>query len=114
MLTESRRAKRRSEKADADEPETSAASKKEARRERAQQRAATADLRKSVKDHERRIEKLSADIEALEQRLASPEVYEGPTAKLMELQLRHADFKAKLAEAEEAWLDLSERLEAVQ
>ncbi len=114
MLTESRRAKRRSEKADADEPETSAASKKEARRERAQQRAATADLRKSVKDHERRIEKLSADIEALEQRLSSPEVYEGPTAKLMELQLRHADFKAKLAEAEEAWLDLSERLEAVQ
>lgn len=114
MLTESRRAKRRADKDDTEAPETSAASRKDARRERAQQRAATADLRKSVKDHERRIEKLTADIEVLERRLAEPGVYQGPTAKLMDLQLRHADFKAKLAETEEAWLELSERLETAQ
>jgi len=114
MLTESRRARRRADKDETEAPETSAASRKDARRERAQQRAATADLRKSVKDHERRIEKLSADIEALERRLAEPGVYEGPTATLMDLQLRHADFKAKLAETEEAWLELSERLETAQ
>jgi len=114
MLSESRRARRRADKDETEAPETSAASRKDARRERAQQRAATADLRKSVKDHERRIEKLSADIEALERRLAEPGVYEGPTATLMDLQLRHADFKAKLAETEEAWLELSERLETAQ
>jgi ATP-binding cassette subfamily F protein 3 len=114
MLTESRRARRRADKDETEAPETSAASRKDARRERAQQRAATADLRKSVKDHERRIEKLTADIEALERRLAEPGVYEGPTATLMDLQLRHADFKAKLAETEEAWLELSERLETAQ
>ncbi len=115
QLTESRRAQRRaSREASGEAPPTSAENRKEARRERAQQRAATAELRKAVRDHEHLIEKLGAKKDTLEKRLADPEVYEGPTAKLMELQVRHADIKTKLSETEEAWLELSERLELTQ
>jgi len=60
------------------------------------------------------MEKLAAEQTALEQRLADPEVYEGPTAKLMELQLRHGRIKADLAATEDAWLSLSEELDGAQ
>src|SRR5499427_218119 len=49
---------------------------------------------------------------ALEARLADPEVYNGPTAKLMELQVRYGDLKRAIAEAEDAWLAAQEKLEA--
>jgi ATP-binding cassette, subfamily F, member 3 len=112
QLTESRRAQRRVQREESRPPSSSAGSnRKEARRERAQQRAVTADLRKAVRDHEKQIEKLTAQRETLEQRLADPQVYGGSTSKLMELQLRHSETKAKLAATEETWLALSERLE---
>jgi len=110
-LTEARRNKRRAER----ETQPPAGGKrKEARRERAEKRAETADLRKSVRDHEKRMEKLAVDKESLEARLADPEVYDGPTAKLMELQVRHSKIKNELATTEEAWLELSEKLEAAE
>jgi ATP-binding cassette, subfamily F, member 3 len=115
QLAESRRAQRRATRDAGDElPENSASNRKDARRERAQQRAATADLRKAVRDHEQLIEKLTAKKEALETKLADPDVYEGSTAKLMELQVRHADIKAQLTKTEETWFELSERLEVTE
>ena len=60
------------------------------------------------------MEKLSAERETLEARLADPEVYEGPTSALMELQVRHAEIKSELAASEEAWLELSQQLEAAE
>jgi ATP-binding cassette, subfamily F, member 3 len=112
QLTESRRAQRRAQREESRPPSSNSGSnRKEARRERAQQRAANAELRKSVRDHEKQIEILTMQREALEQRLADPEVYGGSTTKLMELQLRHSDTKAKLTATEETWLALSERLE---
>ncbi|MEK9753813.1 MAG: ABC-F family ATP-binding cassette domain-containing protein, partial [Rhodospirillaceae bacterium] len=115
LLTDERRARRRQAREPAEAPaETSSAGRKQARRYRAEQRAATADLRKAVREHEQRIEKLAAERAQLERRLADPEVYQGSTAKLMELQLRHGEIKAELAKTEDAWLLLSERLDAAQ
>jgi ATP-binding cassette subfamily F protein 3 len=115
LLTDERRARRRQARESAEAPaETSSAGRKQARRDRAEQRAATADLRKAVREHEQRIEKLAAERAQLERRLADPEVYQGSTAKLMELQLRHGEIKAELAKTEDAWLVLSERLDAAQ
>lgn len=110
-MTEARRAKRRAER---ETQAPTSTNRKEARRERAAKRAETADLRKSVRDHEKRMEKLTTEREKLEARLADPEVYEGSTAKLMDLQVRHSDIKAQLAATEETWLELSERLEAAE
>ncbi|MDD9878395.1 MAG: ABC-F family ATP-binding cassette domain-containing protein [Magnetovibrio sp.] len=110
-LQEARRAQRRETREQAPD---AAPSRKEARRERAAQRAETADLRKTLKRHEAAMEKLSAERETLEARLADPEVYEGPTSALMELQVRHAEIKSELAASEEAWLELSQQLEAAE
>ena len=60
---------------------------------------------------EKRLEKLQQKKAALEARLADPAVYNGPTAKLMELQMRYGDLKREIAAAEETWLATQEQLE---
>ena len=107
-LTDARRAKRRAGRKTQTQPGTN---RKEARRERAAKRAETSNLRKSLQDHEKRIESLTIEREGLETRLAHPEVYEGPTAKLMELQIRHNEIKFEIAAIEEIWIQLSAQLE---
>jgi ATP-binding cassette, subfamily F, member 3 len=89
-----------------------AAGRKEQRRAAAEQRAASAHLRKAAVEAEKRLEKLQQKKAALEARLADPEIYNGPTAKLMELQLRYGDLKREIETAEDAWLEAQERLEA--
>ncbi len=88
-----------------------AAGRKEQRRASAEQRAANAHLRKAAVEAEKRLEKLQQKKAALEARLADPEVYNGPTAKLMELQLRYGDLKREIASAEDAWLETQAALE---
>jgi ATP-binding cassette subfamily F protein 3 len=88
-----------------------AAGRKEQRRAAAEQRAANAHLRKAAVEAEKRLEKLQQKKAALEARLADPEVYNGPTAKLMELQLRYGDLKREIATAEDAWLETQAALE---
>jgi ATP-binding cassette subfamily F protein 3 len=88
-----------------------AAGRKEQRRAAAEQRAATAHLKKAAVEAEKRLEKLQQQKAALEARLADPEVYNGPTAKLLELQLRYGDLKRAIATAEEAWLETQAALE---
>lgn len=109
-LQAARRAKRQSDK-DRTEPETSRDNKKLARKERAEQRQATAELRKTVKNAETRMAKLEAEKTALETRLADPNVYNGSTRDLMDLQLKHADIKEQIAAAETEWLEAQEALE---
>jgi ATP-binding cassette subfamily F protein 3 len=110
LLIEQRRAERRRQRNDTAE-QTKAASKKDKRRAAAEARAAVADLRREIRSAERRVEKLDAKKSALEARLADPEVYNGPTAALMKLQVQHGAVKQALAEAEEAWLAAQEALE---
>ena len=110
---------RRSERADARAEARSAKaetgdgtpSKKDRRKAAAGARAAVADLRKAVREAEKRMERLTQQKSDLETRLADPEVYNGPTAKLMDLQVRHGEVKRKIAEAEDAWLEAQEALE---
>ena len=110
---------RRSERADARAEARSAKaetgdgtpSKKDRRKAAADARAAVADLRKAVREAEKRMERLTRQKSDLETRLADPAVYNGPTAKLMDLQVRHGEVKRKIAEAEDAWLEAQEALE---
>ncbi len=89
----------------------SSGNKKERRRAAAAQREATVNLRKAAKEAEAKIEKLTAQRQTLEARLADPQVYEGPTAKLQEITVRLGEVKARVAEAEAAWLATQEALE---
>ena len=109
-LQEQRRAERseaRGEKAD----KSDVVSKKDKRRAAAEARAAVADLRRSAKDAEKKIERLTKEKLALEQKLADPEIYNGSTAKLQDLTLKHAGVKDQLAKAEESWLETLSALE---
>ena len=99
-LTEARRNKRRAER---ETQPPAGSNRKEARRERAEKRAETADLRKSLRDYEKRLENLAIDKESLEARLADPEVYDGPTAKLMELKSATAKSKANWRQQKTGW-----------
>ena len=111
-LVETRRQKRRAERdADPDAVQQPKQNRKEERKARAAARAETANLRKSVRDMEKQMEKLTAKREQLETRLADPEIYEGSTAKLMEIQVQLGEVKSNLQETETAWMEASEELE---
>ena len=111
-LQAERRAQRRADKAENETPtENSRENRKQARKERAEQRQATAALRKTAQDAEKRIAKLEADKAVLEAKLADPAIYNGSTRDLMDIQLKHAEIKDALAEAESAWLEAQEALE---
>ncbi|HYB10657.1 MAG TPA: ABC-F family ATP-binding cassette domain-containing protein [Alphaproteobacteria bacterium] len=86
-------------------------SKRELRRANADARAAVAHLKKAAQAAEARIERLTAELARLELLLADPEIYLGPTARVMELQIRLGDIKKALASAEEAWLSAQEALD---
>lgn len=109
-LRSKRREARQSEKVDAvgDAPKEN---KKQARKERAEQRQATAKLRKTVQESEKQIAKLEEKKQALEARLADPEIYNGSTRDLMDLQVKHAEVKEALESAEAKWMDAQEALE---
>ena len=111
LLMEQRRLARREIRAAKDSDSVAPVDKKELRRERARRREETAALRKSVVDAERKMEKLTQEISALETKLADPEIYNGPTAKLMDLQLAHKKAKDKLAETEQQWLSAQETID---
>ena len=86
-------------------------SRKNKRRLDAEARAAVAHLRKAAKQAEARVEALGKKKAELEARLADPQVYGGPTAKLQALQVRFGALRQSIAEAEEAWLAAQAALE---
>ncbi|NVK17601.1 MAG: ABC-F family ATP-binding cassette domain-containing protein [Methylocystaceae bacterium] len=85
--------------------------KKASRQDRAAQRAAQAPLRKAAKEAEKQVEKLTAEKEKLEAKMADPKIYEGPSDKLQDLQIKLGEINNKLEEAEIAWLEAAEMLE---
>jgi len=86
-------------------------SRKNKRRLDAEARAGVAHLRKAAKQAEARVEALGKKKAELEARLADPQVYGGPTAKLQALQVRFGALRQSIAEAEEAWLAAQAALE---
>ena len=70
-----------------------------------------ADLRRAAKAAEARLEKLTTQKARIEAKLADPTIYNGPTAKLMALQVEHSNIKQAIAKAEETWLETQGALE---
>ncbi len=110
LLLEQRRQERTRQREDKPQRDE-VVSKKDKRRAAAEARAAVADLRKAAKQAEAKLEKLNRQKADLEKKLADPEVYEGPTAKLQDLQIKFGQIKQAIAEAEDHWLELQTALE---
>jgi ATP-binding cassette, subfamily F, member 3 len=108
LLLDGRRETRRAERGAA-KP-----GRKEERQRRAAARQETKLLRKAIKDAEKSTEKLTREKEKLVARLAKPEVYEGPSEKLIALQIKLADVNQAMTDTETAWLEAQEALEAAE
>jgi len=92
---------------------TETVTRRDDRRERAQNRAALAPLRKLAKDAEARMARLRAEQQGIETRLADPAMY-GPSriAEVTAANARLAAIKREMATAEQQWLEAEEALEA--
>ena len=108
ILDAGRQARREEKKDNGSAP----ASKKEDRRRRAEMRAAQTALRTAVRDTEKQMETLAGKRDKLAAKLADPNIYEGPTADFAKLAKQKADLDQDLANAEAAWLQAQEALDA--
>ncbi|WP_404385260.1 ATP-binding cassette domain-containing protein [Caenispirillum salinarum] len=118
LLLDQARDARREAKADAraangadEAPAQSAAARKEDRRAAAELRQKLAPLKKQAQAAEKKMEKLTAQKEALEARLADPKLYDGPAEKVSALQIELGEVAKQLEETEMAWLEVSEAYE---
>ncbi|SCA57622.1 Uncharacterized ABC transporter ATP-binding protein YheS [Candidatus Terasakiella magnetica] len=103
---------RKGEKKSTSNQDSTINQKKANRQDRAAQRAAQAPLRKKAKAAEKRVEQLTVEKEKIETKLADPKIYEGPSEKLQEIQIKLGDVSNQLEEAEMEWLELAEALES--
>ncbi|QRM54891.1 ABC-F family ATP-binding cassette domain-containing protein [Sinorhizobium sp. BG8] len=86
-------------------------SKADQRKANADRRASLAPLRKKINDLESLTAKLEKQIQALDVELADPALYEKSPAKAASKAKERSDAAAKLADAEEQWLELSSEYE---
>ncbi|RUL72446.1 ABC-F family ATP-binding cassette domain-containing protein [Dyella choica] len=82
------------------------------RRAAAAQRENEKASRQRVKKIETRVAAIDEELLKLEQKLADPETYHGPTAELMKLGQRQAELRKEKETLEAEWLQLYELLEA--
>jgi ATP-binding cassette subfamily F protein 3 len=87
------------------------ASKSEQRKLAADRRASLAPLRKKINEIESLTAKLEKQIQALDVELADPALYEKTPAKAADKAKQRGEAAAKLAAAEEHWLELSSEYE---
>ena len=85
--------------------------KREQRKKAAEQRQALAPLRKQVQRMEKNIAKFQAEKAEIEAKMADPDLYDGDSAKLVELQKDLGWVASQIAEAEDVWLGLQQELE---
>ena len=90
-------------------PQESAADR---RRAAAAQRENEKASRQRVKKIETRMAAIDEELGKLEQKLADPNTYNGPTAELMKLGQRQAELRKEKETLEAEWLELYELLEA--
>ena len=88
-----------------------AASKADQRKANAEKRASLAPLKKKINEAEALTAKLEKLIKALDTELADPTLYEKTPAKAAEKAKQRGEAAAKLAQAEEQWLELSAEYE---
>ena len=97
---------------EADAPAVPKRNKKQARRAAAQARTAHAGLRRGVREAEVLVEKRAAEKARIDNELADPAVYDGPTAAMVALLKRRDEAERRLAIAEAQWLDAQSALDA--
>jgi ATP-binding cassette subfamily F protein 3 len=90
------------------EPRTSRADQ---RRQSAERRAGLAPLKKAMDGAERMVEKLTAELSALDTKLGDAALYTRDPAAAQKAQLERGQVAKRLAEAEDAWLTASEAYE---
>jgi len=93
-------------------PATGTQNRKEGRRDRAEQRARTAALRKSVQAIEQRLARLDDVIGTTEAALTDPDLYDGShAARVNDLTRKAGTLKAERLSLEEEWLQAQAELE---
>ncbi|WP_022727464.1 ABC-F family ATP-binding cassette domain-containing protein [Fodinicurvata sediminis] len=110
LLEQRREERRRSQEEKVRAP--TGPSRKEQRREAAQNRAALAELRKSAKAMERKLAKLSEQKQKLENEMADPALYTNDPERATLLQRQHSELEREISRLEEDWLKAQESLEA--
>ncbi len=92
--------------------EKSAGSRRDDRRERAEQRTRSAPLRKELARIEKHMAALETERTTLESQLADPELYNsGNNARISAATTRRGVLASELAQLEEAWLDTQQSIE---
>jgi ATP-binding cassette subfamily F protein 3 len=86
---------------------------RERRREAAAERERQRGMRKRLEKIEARIAATDSELAGLEQRLADPAIYEGPTAELARIGRQQNTLREAKAQLEDEWLRCCEELEAV-
>ena len=87
--------------------------RREGRRERADQRARLAPLRNQARRVESDLASLEAERARLRAELADPALYAGPrSTEVAAMTRRQSELDARIAELEEAWLEAHEAIEA--
>lgn len=93
----------------------SPADKKMQRQRRVAQRQALKPLQQTVKKAEVKLEKLNAELSAIENELSDTTLYDAAQREKLQRILRHQSYlRAELDEVEHAWLSASEALEDAQ
>ncbi len=87
-------------------------SRRDTRRTAAAQRANLAQWRKAAQEAEANLARLADAWRKVEAALADPRLYEGPSARISELNQLKAKLGAEITAAESAWLDAQARVEA--
>lgn len=94
---------------------TRAPSRKDQRRNDAEQRQKLQPLKRELQKTEARMEKLNQEKASLQQQLADPVIYDVEKKdQLKTLLFRQSELEKSLAETESAWLEISERLEMAE
>ncbi|MEO7062835.1 MAG: ATP-binding cassette domain-containing protein [Dokdonella sp.] len=86
--------------------------RRDARRDRAEQRARVAPLRNEVARIEKNIATLETERASVQTELADPALYEGGGNRIAELVRRQGQLSQEIAKLEDAWLDAHAALEA--
>jgi ATP-binding cassette, subfamily F, member 3 len=101
--------------AEGDSTESSAEARKQRKRDEAERRARLSPLRAEIGRLEKQMARVQSELARIEVELASPTIYE-PASKgrLQSVLLEQARMKQELETAETSWLQVSEKLEALQ
>lgn len=90
----------------------SAQDKKELKRKEAEFRAQMQPLKKALQQTENRIEQIRSSLDAIEQQLVDPQLYDSQNkTKLTDLLLKQNQLKIDLDTQEKNWLDIQEQLD---